>query len=277
MKTAASMLVVVLMEVVATTGIAASSPVVVVGGSNTHHHDLGIVIGNDTNTRYPFLVSLQTDKHHFCGGTIIAPNVVITAWHCVNGKNFTDPKSKFRVVAGTNDLKDGSGQEYNFKRVAMPTGDFAGNKDISMIQVDRNFELVDGVVAIAPIMADSEMPQYKPGSAVIEVGWGRPAPQSPGSPRLREAHTFIQDNKACTTASGLVCMDARACSGDSGGPLLKVDADSGKIVPYAVAYAVSNDGPCFSDKPNPNAFDMYVRFDTPSVRSLFANLRSQME
>jgi len=46
---------------------------------------------------HPWIVSLQNGESHFCGGTLIAPNVVITAAHCVADGN------PDRIVAGAHD------------------------------------------------------------------------------------------------------------------------------------------------------------------------------
>lgn len=35
------------------------------------------------DSTYPFMVSLQRDGSHFCGGTLYAPDVVMTAAHCL--------------------------------------------------------------------------------------------------------------------------------------------------------------------------------------------------
>ena len=44
-----------------------------------------IVDGTETEIHeYPWMVSLQVRGQHFCGGTLVAPDWVLSAAHCVD-------------------------------------------------------------------------------------------------------------------------------------------------------------------------------------------------
>ena len=60
----------------------------VIGGTET---DLG---------RYPYAVSLQGKGRHFCGGSLIAPNVVLSVAHC------HQPMIEVKAVIGRHDLRN---------------------------------------------------------------------------------------------------------------------------------------------------------------------------
>ena len=52
--------------------------------------------------RYPYATSLQYSNEHFCGGALIAPDVVITAGHC-NGQ-YSLNGIVYNVIVGRHDL-----------------------------------------------------------------------------------------------------------------------------------------------------------------------------
>eukprot|EP01083_Nonionella_stella_P051127 135779_1 len=55
-----------------------------------------------TPHEHPFAVSLEDDQGHFCGGSLITRNAVLTAAHCQGGS--------YRAVVGRHDLDTNKGQ-----------------------------------------------------------------------------------------------------------------------------------------------------------------------
>ena len=80
------------------------------------------IVGGKPSTieRWPWLVSVNWVKYvhdndwksHNCGGTLVAPTIVVTAAHCVTlGPNLDfKPPSDFRVISGRTKLSTTSGQ-----------------------------------------------------------------------------------------------------------------------------------------------------------------------
>lgn len=68
----------------------------IIGGSEASPHSL------------PYAVSLQDSQGHFCGGSLIARHVVLSAAHCQGGR--------YSVALGKHDLDDNGGQRIQMSR-----------------------------------------------------------------------------------------------------------------------------------------------------------------
>ncbi|CAK9827359.1 unnamed protein product [Anthophora retusa] len=204
--------------------------------------DTRIVGGNEAKPgQYPWQVSLQWGwlfgYSHFCGGSIINSQWIVTAGHCVLAvPNYGD----FIVKAGKHNLKVSEGTE----QVVKVEKSFVHEKyngdvapyDIALLKLAKPLTLGGNVQAINLPKALSE-----PSGTAVLTGWGSTSKtSSPVMPdKLQTAKLPIIDLTSCKNAiekltgpsplhSTNVCTGPltggySACNGDSGGPLILQD------------------------------------------------------
>ncbi|XP_033761350.1 LOW QUALITY PROTEIN: fibrinolytic enzyme, isozyme C-like [Pecten maximus] len=187
---------------------------------------------------WPWQVSLQAvpsssfPPSHFCGGSLIAPDIVLTAAHCVDG---TSPSSVI-VVAGLHRQGSTSGsQSVTTSRIIMhPEYDNSGAgfpNDIAILKLSQSFSLADKTVDLVELPGETMGFLDNPDCWI--TGWGKTDANSGTAEVLMEARMDVISNGECeqrwspVTGASIydthICIEAdgkSACNGDSGGPLV---------------------------------------------------------
>ncbi|GGU61883.1 S1 family peptidase [Lentzea flava] len=186
-----------------------------------------IVGGTRASTStYPWVVYLATSSgFQYCGGTLVAPNKVVTAAHCTVG----DSASAVRVVAGRDDKQSTAGTVARVTKIWIHPSytDVTRGYDVSVLTLDRNLSQTPLKFATS---ADSTL--YAAGTSSTILGWGDTASGGTDSRYLLKATVPLTSNSTCANAYGsrfiataMVCAGytqggTDTCQGDSGGPLV---------------------------------------------------------
>ncbi|MFT7474472.1 MAG: secreted trypsin-like serine protease [Verrucomicrobiales bacterium] len=184
----------------------------------------------------PWQVSLQ-DGGHFCGGSIVDANTIVTAAHCIEGMS----ANEIIVRAGVLQADDSSGQDRRVaSMVSHPNYVESGQGDIAVLTLAKPLDLGGAVQAIAAATADD----IANATTATVTGWGATSENSEADQNdLLRATVPIVDDDTCERSIGAdgateVCAGGSgsdSCYGDSGGPLV-VDTSSGPRLAGVVSW-----------------------------------------
>lgn len=178
-----------------------------------------IVHGEDVPIgEHPWVCSIQTvGGFHYCGGSLIADDAVLTAAHCQ--VEFGD-----HVLCGRTVLSGAGGEDrlvIEVRNNPAWTSTTSGN-DVALLHLDSP-------VAIQPIPVGQATR-----GAMTTLGWGRIAEggaaadhMQRGAVEWRDCAPYgssIDETMLCATGYDAQGQVIDACQGDSGGPLLQLGA-----------------------------------------------------
>ncbi|KAM5161443.1 chymotrypsin-like elastase family member 3B [Callospermophilus lateralis] len=199
------------------------------------YKSIGRVVNGEDAAPYswPWQVSLQYEKngafHHTCGGSLIAPDWVLTAGHCISSS------LTYQVVLGEYDQGVEEGPEQvipinpgdTFVHPKWNSNCVACGNDIALVKLSRSAQLGDTVQLASLPPAGDILPNETP---CYISGWGRLYTNGPLPDKLQQALLPVVDYQHCSqwdwwgfsVKRTMVCAggDIRSgCNGDSGGPL----------------------------------------------------------
>jgi len=192
--------------------------------------------------KYPWMVALfvrgaDQGKGYFCGGSILDKRWVVTANHCVIGKN----KNQVTVYAGSVSLSSPvpPAQRVGVAEIISNDGSFNSmtlDNDIALLKLESDLNFSDSTGAIGLLPASKEEIYAIPGTLATVMGWGvtKMGVTEGISDQLREVHEPIHTIEDCrvsyketeeTLTDNMICAgyeDGRKghCVKDSGGPLV---------------------------------------------------------
>lgn len=210
---------------------------------------ISIVHGKTTKIKeWPWQVALtvarrvepqaKTRARFFCGGSLIAPDLVLTAGHCVADLNKREIRQTEIVSGRTRLNNESTGQIAAIKDLIMPMNSRGkrryrqrfgvANWDFALLRLGRPLR-----AETIKLAGEDESGIWSTGRVVKTTGWGvTGASHKKASPLLRVASQVMLADKVCRRWNGnlykpltMNCIggssgNTSTCFGDSGGPLV---------------------------------------------------------
>uniref|UniRef100_UPI00398E4687 chymotrypsinogen 2-like n=1 Tax=Pristiophorus japonicus TaxID=55135 RepID=UPI00398E4687 len=184
---------------------------------------------------WPWQVSLQdTTGWHFCGGSLINENWVVTAAHC-------GVSSAHRVILGASD-KCSMNEDHQTmmigKVITHPAWDpYNINNDVTLVKLTSPARLS---ARVSPICLANVAANFPGGKLCVTSGWGLTQSTANNTPcQLQQAALPLLTTAECKNYWGsnisdvMICAGgagATSCMGDSGGPLVCNDGRAWYLV-----------------------------------------------
>jgi len=193
------------------------------------------IVGGTTAAQgeFPFIVSIQrvSGGSHFCGGSLLNANTVLTAAHCAVGQT----ASALQIRAGSNSRTSG-GTVARVSSIKVNPSYSAGtyNNDVAILKLSTSIP-TSSSIAYAKLPASGSDPAS--GTGLTVAGWGTTSSGGQSLPtNLLKVDVPVISRTTCNSnygsgrvtaamfCAGLSQGGKDSCQGDSGGPIVNTSS-----------------------------------------------------